>query len=121
MIPLSKFSISTPKGAELHITLNQGLHVEPGSVVNLPLDGACGEEDSYFVPGGQIAPKLAFEDDESRWDLLEPLRLVENVEYPFSVIVPMSKVDFERRSSIEGEDVFPFHNLKLKELSLIQI
>ena len=89
--------------------------MEPGSVINLPLDGAYGEKDDRFVPGGQIAPKLAFEDDDSRWDLLEPLRLIENVEYTFSVIVPMSKEDFERRSRIAKDGVFPFHNLKLGE------
>jgi hypothetical protein len=81
MIPLSTFSIRTTAGAELHITLDRDLHPELGPVVDLPLDGTCGEEDRSFVPGGQIAPKLAFEADESCWDVLEPLRLVENIEY----------------------------------------
>jgi hypothetical protein len=103
MIPLSKFSINTPEGAELHIALARGLYIEPGAVMSLPLDGACGEVEGSFVPAGQIAPELAFEDDESRWDLLEPLRLIENVEYIFSVIVPMPKEDFERRSRVVGD------------------
>ena len=115
MIPLSTFSIRTTAGAELHITLDRGLHAELGTVVDLPLDGASGEEDRSFVPGGQIAPKLAFEADESRWDVLEPLRLVENIEYTFSIIVPMPKADFERQSKRAGDGVFPFHNVKLKE------
>ena len=83
--------------------------------MNLPLDRACGEVDSSFVPRGQIAPELAFEDDESCWDLLEPLRLVENTEYVFSVVIPMPKTDFERRSREARDGVFPFYNLKLKE------
>jgi hypothetical protein len=115
MIPLSKFSINTPEGAELHIALDRGFHAEPGAVMDLPLDGACGEVDGSFVPAGQIAPELAFEDDESYWDLLEPLRLTENVEYVFSVIIPMPKEDFERRSRVAGDGVFPFRNLKLKK------
>ena len=115
MMPLSTFSIRTTAGAELHITLDRGLHAELGTVVDLPLDGACGEEDRSFVPGGQIAPKLAFEADESRWDVLEPLRLIENIEYTFSIIVPMPKADFERQSKRAGDGVFPFRNLKLKE------
>jgi len=115
MTPLSTFCIRTTAGAELHITLDRGLHAELGTVVNLPLDGACGEEDRSFVPGGQIAPKLAFEADESRWDVLEPLRLVENIEYTFFIIVPMPKADFEWQSKRAGDGVFPFHNLKLKE------
>ena len=107
MIPLSTFSIRTTAGAELHITLDRGLHAELGSVVDLPLEGASGEEDRSFVPGGQIAPKLAFEADESRWDVLEPLRLVENIEYTFSIVVPMRKADFERQSKSAGDGVFP--------------
>ena len=114
MIPLSAFSIRTTAGAELHITLDRSLHAELGTVVDLPLDGANGEEDRSFFPGGQIAPKLAFEADESHWDVLEPLRLVENVEYTFSIVVPMPKADFERQSKRAGDGVFPFHNLKLK-------
>jgi predicted component of viral defense system (DUF524 family) len=115
MMPLSTFSIRTTSGAELHITLDRSFHAELGTVVDLPLDGACGEEDRSFVPEGQIAPKLAFEVDESRWDVLEPLRLVENIEYTFSIIVPMPQADFERQSKRAGDGVFPFHNLKLKE------
>jgi hypothetical protein len=71
-------------------------------VVDLPLEGASGEEDHSFVPGGQIAPKLAFEADESRWDVLEPLRLVENIEYTFSIIVPMRKECFKRQKQKRG-------------------
>jgi predicted component of viral defense system (DUF524 family) len=115
MTPLSTFCIRTTAGAELHITLDRGLHAELGTVVGLPLDGAYGEEDRSFVPGGQIAPKLAFEADEYRWDVLEPLRLVENIEYTFSIIVPMPKADFEWQSKRTGDGVFPFHNVKLKE------
>jgi hypothetical protein len=115
MMPLSTFSIRTTAGAELHLTFDRGLHAALGTVVDLPLEGACGEEDRSFVPGGQIAPKLAFEADESRWDVLEPLRLIENIEYTFSIVVPMPKADFERQSKNAGDDVFPFHNAKLKE------
>ena len=84
-------------------------------MVDLPLEGASGEEDGSFVAGGQIAPKLAFEADESRWDVLEPFRLVENIEYTFSILIPISKADFERQSKSAGDGVFPFHNVKLKE------
>ena len=60
MIPLSTFSIRTTADAELHITLDRGLHAELGTLVDLPLDGASGEEDHGFVPGGQIAALAHF-------------------------------------------------------------
>jgi hypothetical protein len=41
-------------------------------------------------------------------------RSVENVDYTFSIVVPMPKADFEQQSKRAGDGIFPFHNLKLK-------
>ena len=114
MIPLRKFSIAAPDGAELRISVDPSIQAET-RLRDLPINGAVGEEDVCFDWGGQIAPKLAFEENSSYWNLLEPLRLLEHVEYQVSVVVRMSRTEFETRRSKTGNRVFPFANPKLEK------
>lgn len=114
MIPLRKFSIAAPDGAELRISLDPTSQATT-STLDLPIEGAVGEEEVSFDWNGQIAPNLAFEEDSTCWDLLEPLRLVENVEYEVSLVVPMPRMEFETRRRQAADGVYPFANLKLKD------
>ncbi|MFT5327294.1 MAG: putative component of viral defense system (DUF524 family) [Planctomycetaceae bacterium] len=84
-----------------------------GTVVNLPIEGVEGTLDSDGLIASIRAPAIGFEEDESKWDVLEPLRLVENVDYQFSIETPFPKAEFNQRRIDSENPVWPFANLKL--------
>jgi len=86
---------------------------ESGQSIVLPIENATATIAQEYSPACRRAPAIGFEDDKTRWDLLEPLRLVENVDYEFSVQTPWSKAGFSQRCSEADNAVWPFANLKL--------
>ncbi|NQV23009.1 MAG: DUF2357 domain-containing protein [Rhodopirellula sp.] len=85
-----------------------------GTHTDLPIANATGTLDPIYSPKSGRPPAIGFEDDVSKWDVLEPLRLIENVDYEFSVQTPWSKAEFGRRWSNADNRVWPFANMKLQ-------
>ena len=88
-------------GWEMRISPNGVSRPQSSSEILLKDDGIYGIEDTSDHPW----PSLSFEADSS---LLQPLRFYENVEYDFSLLMPITAAQYAQRVWSTRNSLYPF-------------
>ena len=114
MPPLTSFT-QREKEVVLRLRPTKGPPDESANEVKLPAEGAFGVVDTTYTSAARVGPLLRFDEDAENRVVFEPLRLLENVDYEFSLVTPYSQTEFNRRQQASENPVWPFANEKLSK------